>query len=859
MLSALLLVPYTAHAAGNVTINGGNPIVAGNFDTTVSVSVSISGGDALNGFDIQVLADQNIITASSVSLAGSLLGTSPRTVLECINGVLVAGSTCAPQDGQGVVHIAAATLGASTTPPTSGLLFTINYNIVGRTTNTPVAFNTGCSGTSSSGICVTISNGNIPSNPLVTVTTQNTTFANLVDFTITPAFGAISGTSSKTDVINYASQGGFADSLTEANTVTPAGLTCTFTTGSADLSSAITASDTISCSGSNGDYTVTVTATGIFTGTSHKATISVHIGATSFTITPKPSSVTVNRGDSGSSTLNVKGISGFGGTVALTASSSQAGVAGSAPSAALTADASGYGTATSALSITVASTVPTGSYALTVNGMSGALTAMATVTVNVPGLDFSVSAVPDSVAVPRGGSAVTTVVLQSIGNFQGTISLSAAVANIANLHNGLTTNIVPSFGSSTVTLAPGGSIQIPFFGSTIKLGSTPSPSDTATGNYTATITATGGGLTRTAMLSFSVFDFKLGPTFCPPGFGQSGTTIYTTPQNAIDGQGYGGETGLLTVQIGAPCTTLTITDQAVSQGGSAGLLLDEVSSSNQPGIVSIGSNPSGGVSGFNPEVPARGTRIPELGHRVCLVKTFWANGTQIPYSYLRLNGPIIRLGLFSGCRFDATAIINDQAGGYGFPNEVPAVLDPPAPQAPFDNPDFWGITAEALNVTGHTLPGLYFFDACGLSGTLFNCHRLSLNVVHAPIIHQLVFSKTISLASSGGTQTFKMGVTNVDTQTLFVQGTVTATDTATGTVTLIGTTGVFSIAPGAGTNNQVMTITIPKSAAGLTFAVSFSLTVSTDSRALTDTSLLTGFSTVNNGNAKVNGTFTVFP
>src|SRR6266851_5783332 len=97
LLSSLLLVPNIAHAAtGVVSVNGGTQVISAGTDTTVSVPINIQGSDALNGFDIQVLADPTILSAASVSLTGSVLTSSLRIVIECINGILVAGSTCAP-------------------------------------------------------------------------------------------------------------------------------------------------------------------------------------------------------------------------------------------------------------------------------------------------------------------------------------------------------------------------------------------------------------------------------------------------------------------------------------------------------------------------------------------------------------------------------------------------------------------------------------------------------------------------------------------------------------------------------------------------------------------------------------------
>src|SRR5260370_11226101 len=104
LLSPLLLLPSSVHAAtGLVSVNDGTQIISAGTDTTVSVPINIQGSDALNGFDIQVLADPTILTEASLSLTSSIL-TSPNILIECINVILVAGSTCAPQDPHGIVN-----------------------------------------------------------------------------------------------------------------------------------------------------------------------------------------------------------------------------------------------------------------------------------------------------------------------------------------------------------------------------------------------------------------------------------------------------------------------------------------------------------------------------------------------------------------------------------------------------------------------------------------------------------------------------------------------------------------------------------------------------------------------------------
>ena len=811
LFSSLLLVPSIAHAAtGQVNINGGSEVLASGSATTVSVPVNIVGSDALNGFDVQVVADPTILSAASVDLSGSVLA-SPTIVIECINGILVAGSTCAPQDGLGVVHLGAAHIGSLTTAPTSGLLFTINYNIVGTSAGTPISFNTGCSGTSVSGDCVTVSNGSptaVPESDL------GTTFANLNDFTMTPAFASISTPASVpiSDVINYVAKGAFSDSLTE--TVTGP---CTLASGSVDLTFP-SGSDTLNCSSaSTGDFTVTVTATGFSSGISHSVNVALHVGPAGFSSSLSPTSLTIPRGTSDMTTVSLKGVSGFSGTETITASG-PAGITGSASPAmvTLTPDGSGYSTGSSALTISVAGTVATGVYTVAVTGGSS-------LSVTVPGLDFSVSALPVAESVPRGGSAVATISLTSLGSFAGTVTLSATVvANTLDPGTGTNTS-ASSFLPATVTLTAGGSGSTAYSGNTVKIGVSPNPADTATGTYTATITATSGSLSHSVVINFNVFDFSLGPNYC-----SGNTAIYTSPDTFVD-----------PVFVGEVCNTFTLTTQTVADGGAQAVLWMQVNSLG--GLETHGAAGTGVVAAVNPNGPGRGSFVPELHRSVCYFQVFLPNGTELSRSFIQAHGPIVRSGPGSGCRFDF---------GYAVPNDVDApICIPPDNPTLFDcvtqnNVDFFGVTANALSTTA---PGTYMIRVCGLVGTLLNCQMVPLIVVNAPTVSAFNWTHKGSVSASHGGH-FQLRVTNTDaTHTIFAQVTISGVGSNGDSFSL--TSAVLSIAPNTNVPFNIAQ-TFTSSEIGETFVFTSSIAVSA-----TDAGALTGTSTLQS----VSSTFTVGP
>jgi hypothetical protein len=98
-----------------------------------------------------------------------------------------------------------------------------------------------------------------------------------------------------------------------------------------------------------------------------------------FTISASPSSLTVVRGNSGSSTVSTSALNGFNSAIALTASGQPVGVTVSFSPSSIAAP----GTGSSTMSIAVASTTTVGSYTITVTGSGGAISHTTTVNLNV--------------------------------------------------------------------------------------------------------------------------------------------------------------------------------------------------------------------------------------------------------------------------------------------------------------------------------------------------------------------------------------------------------------------------------------------------------------------------------------------
>jgi hypothetical protein len=108
------------------------------------------------------------------------------------------------------------------------------------------------------------------------------------------------------------------------------------------------------------------------------------------------------------------------------------------------------------LTLTASSVATVGTVTVTVTGTSGGLTHTTTVglTVNAtaPAPDFSLSAAPSSLSVGRGKSVSSTITVNKLNGFSGTVSLSAT-----GLPKGVTATFNPAStsGSSTLTLKAG--------------------------------------------------------------------------------------------------------------------------------------------------------------------------------------------------------------------------------------------------------------------------------------------------------------------------------------------------------------------------------------------------------------------
>src|SRR5256712_1882180 len=177
-----------------------------------------------------------------------------------------------------------------------------------------------------------------------------------------------------------------------------------------------------------------------------------------FTITANPSSLTINSGSSGSSTITVTSINGFSGTVSLSSSTGS-----SLDVSSLTVSSGGTATAT----LTITNPASSGTY--TVTGTSGTLTHSADVTVTVltvPSTPQNLQTTSGNAQVSlswsapsnNGGSAITSYNIYR-STSSGTETLLATIGNVLSYTDTAVTNGQTYFYKVTAVNSVGESSQ----------------------------------------------------------------------------------------------------------------------------------------------------------------------------------------------------------------------------------------------------------------------------------------------------------------------------------------------------------------------------------------------------------------
>ena len=402
--------------------------------TQLSVAVMINSSDAFSGFDIIIRANSSILRPFDANVVGSVLPGPTSTIVKCIGGAVKIGTQCTSQASSpdAIEMAVSACTSCFTTPPTTGLLFTAIYDIVGSTTNTPVGFQTGCSSSSTLGFCDAISTGAQAFN---SETIQNAQFSNQAYYSIDadPVSVSITSASPGTSSLTITSLNTFAGTVALTATGSVPGLTGSFPSPPGSSLKVSTAnpqnSTTLSVSADSsvlgGIYNLNVSAT---SGTlKNFVVLKITVMAPNFSISATPSNITVNASSTGSAagnfTLDLSSLFGFTGSVSLTPSYPVGFVTIlSRPVIQLTAG----GTNSSLLTVK-----SNGTGTVTISAKSGTITQTVQVTLTVR--DFTVTITPQTLTIDQNTTKTAKVTIgtpaANIGaNFAGTVNVTLLVS-----------------------------------------------------------------------------------------------------------------------------------------------------------------------------------------------------------------------------------------------------------------------------------------------------------------------------------------------------------------------------------------------------------------------------------------------
>lgn len=272
--------------------------------------------------------------------------------------------------------------------------------------------------------------------------------------------------------------------------------------------------------------------------------------ANDFSISASPTSVSVLRGGSGSSTISTAITSGSAQTVSLSAAGAPSGVTISFSPASVSSGGS------STMTATASATATTGTFPVTVTGTatSGSHTATVSLTVTaVATNDFSISASPTSVTIAAGSSGSSTIGTATTSGSAQTVSLS-----VTGAPSGVTATLTPASVTSGQS-------------ATLNISST---SAAAAGTSTLTVTGTAASGSHTTAVTLTVTSGGGGTGVTNGGFETGNLSGWTAAGASETVVNTGCHTGSFCADLGAASPTngdSTITQAFTAPAGTTGL------------------------------------------------------------------------------------------------------------------------------------------------------------------------------------------------------------------------------------------------------------------------------------------------
>jgi hypothetical protein len=200
--------------------------------------------------------------------------------------------------------------------------------------------------------------------------------------------------------------------------------------------------------------------------------------APDFAVSTSPGTLNVARGKSGTFSVSSSSSTGFSSSIPLSVTGLPSGVTASFSPTSIT------GVGSSTMTVTVGTSVPYGSYPVTIKGTAGSLLRTTQATLNVPAPDFTLKLSATSGTIVQSEKGTATISLNNLYGFASTVTLSAS---------GQPAGVTTALSSSSISTTKTSTLTITTLMSTVP------------GTYPLTITGTTStGLVRTAIYTLTV-------------------------------------------------------------------------------------------------------------------------------------------------------------------------------------------------------------------------------------------------------------------------------------------------------------------------------------------------------------------
>jgi uncharacterized membrane protein len=484
-----------------------------------------------------------------------------------------------------------------------------------------------------------------------------------------------------------------------------------------------------------------------------------------FSLSASPPSQSVVQGQGTTYTVTVSPLSGFSGTVNLTASGLPSGASASFNPASVS------GSGSSTMAATTSTSTPAGTYTITITGSSGSVTHTTTVSLTVNAAaqpNFSLSRSPSSVTIVQGGSAGTsTITITPSNGFASSVALSAT-----GVPSGVTAAFSPNPATSTSTL-------------TLTASST-----ATTGTATVTVTGTSSGLTHTTTVTLTVnaaatpnFSLSASPSSVTiVQGGSAGTsTITITPSNGFSG-------------------SVSLSATGVPNGVTAAFGTNPATSSSTLTLTASGTATTGTAT-----VTVTGTSS-GLTHTTTVTLTVNAAATP----NFSLSASPSSVTIVQGGSAGTSTIAITPSNGFSGSVTLSATGVPNGVTAAFGTNPATSSSILTLTASGTATTGAATVTVTGTSGSLTHTTTVSLTVNAAA-------QPNYTLSASPSSLSVARGSTGTSTITIHPTNGFTGSVTFSGSSLPTGVTASFS--PNPSTSSSTLTLTVGGSASTGTFSV----------------------------------------